>query len=145
MQRRYDSFILDSDLKYTSSVAGSVNAYTFGPWSTKRLYILRQTTLGVGTPVSVHKGKQATITGLLRYATVSGYAPDNGEKVIVQTRVGTTGAWVTRATLTANPAGAVSIKIAFTKKSQVRLVHNAVLSGRFTAGVVSVVKTIKIA
>jgi hypothetical protein len=142
--RRYDSFILDADFHLTSSVPYSGYTFVVGPWSVKKLYVLRQTTLAVGAPASVKKGKQATITGLLKYATIAGFAPDNGEKIIVQTRVGTAGPWVTRATLTAISTGAVSIKLAFTKKSQVRLVHTAVLSGRFTAAVSSAVKTINV-
>jgi hypothetical protein len=142
--RRYNSFVLDANFRYTSSVASATSNVTAGLWSVKKLYLLRQTTLAVGAPVSVKKGKQATITGLLKYATIAGFAPDNGEKVIVQTRVGTAGPWVTRATLTAISSGAVSIKLAFTKKSQVRLVHTAVLSGRFTAAVSSAVKTINV-
>jgi hypothetical protein len=142
--RRYDSFVVDAFFLLTSSVASSNAAYSVGAWSMRNYYVLRQSALTLGAPTSVRKGRAATLTGLLRYATAAGFRPDNGEKVVVQTRVGKTGRWITRATVTASSTGATSTRIVFTKTSQVRLVHGAVLSGRFTAGVVSAVKTVKV-
>jgi len=61
----------------------------------------------------------------------------------VQTRIGTA-AWKTVAVVAATASGAVSAKVKLLKTSQVRFVHAAVLSGRFTAAVTSATKTIKV-
>jgi hypothetical protein len=85
-----------------------------------------------------------TVGGVLKYAGVGTYLANAGGKVVVQTKVGK-GGWTNRTTLTANASGAVSWKLKILKKTQVRLVSNAVLSGLFTAAATSPVKTVKIA
>ena len=143
--RRYDSFTLDANFRLAAppTIAGGAAFYTAGPWSLKRLYLLRQTTVTIASPVSVKKGKLATVSGVLKYATNAGYVADAGEKVLVQTRIGTA-AWKTVAVVAATASGAVSAKVKLLKTSQVRFVHAAVLSGRFTAAVTSATKTIKV-
>jgi hypothetical protein len=144
VQRRYDAFTLDQGFRLTNSTPGSGPVLVVGPWAVSRSYLLRQTTVTVAAPTSIKRGRLATVTGVLKYATNAGYVADAGEKVMVQTRVGT-GAWKTVATVAANSAGAYSAKVALAKTSQVRVVHAAVLSGRFTAPVTSAVKTVKVA
>jgi hypothetical protein len=140
--RRYDSITLDQNFRLVSKVNASGIVTVVGPWATAKSYLLRQTTLSIVAPTSVKRGKQATISGVLKYAINTGLVADNGEKVAVQTRVGT-GAWKTVATVTANTAGAFSAKVTLSKTTQVRLVHNAVLSGRYTAAATSATKTVK--
>ena len=141
---RYDSFTLDQGFRLTAKAGGTGSALVVGSWATARSYLLRRTTLTIAAPTSVRRGKQATISGLLKYATNTAYVADAGEKVSVQTRVGT-GAWKTVATVAANAAGAFSAKVTLTKTTQVRVVHAAVLSGRFTAAATSATKLVKVA
>ena len=145
--RRYDSFVLNPDFRLRAEpapVVGTASQYVTGAWSMKRLYLLAQTTVVISSSVSkVRKGRKASVFGVLRYATGAGYVGDNGEKVYVQTKVGT-GKWTTRAVLACGRTGGVTYTFAPLKTTQVRLVHPAVHSGRFTAAVTSAVKTITV-
>ncbi len=140
---RYDTITLDQDFKLVSKTAGSSTVTIVGPWAKAKSYLLRQTTLTITAPTSVKKGKLATVSGVLKYATNAGLVADGGEKVIVQTRIGTA-TWKNITVVAANAAGVVTAKLKLTKSSQVRFVHAAVLSGRFTAASVSAIKTIKV-
>jgi hypothetical protein len=140
---RYGTFTLNSDFTLNGTpVAGPVGSYVTGTWSTKKLYVLRQTTLGTSqSAAKVKPGKTVHVYGLLKYATDTGYKADNGEKVFVQVKVGK-GKWVTKATLTASSTGAVAYTFAPTKTSYVRFGHAAVYSGRYTAAIASATRTI---
>lgn len=140
-RRRYDAFTLDQDGKYISSTVGSTSVLQAGPWALRNNYLLRQTTLATRQSATrVRKGRTARIYGVLKYATDAGYAPDNGERVYAQVKMGTR--WVTKATLTASSTGAVTYSFVPLRTTQVRLVHATVLSGRFTAAVISSTRTV---
>ena len=143
--RRYDSFVLDGNFRLASPPVptGGSTFFTTGSWSLKPLYLLRQTTLTIVAPSSVKKGRLAAVSGVLRYATNAGFVADAGERVLVQTRVGSA-AWKNVAVVAATASGAVTAKVKLLRTSQVRFVHTSVLSGRFTAAVTSVTKTIKV-
>ncbi len=145
--RRYDSFTLDGEFTLISKTDSTLSSAALlqGPWSNTPQYILRATTLtSAVSKTSVKKGAKVTATGVLTYAKPGAWAADNGEKVVVQVRVGS-GAWVTKATLTASSTGKVSYTFAPTKTSSVRFLHAQVLSGRFTAAATSPVRTVKVA
>jgi hypothetical protein len=146
-RRRYDSFTLDSSFALTAKTdAVGVPDVLVGPWSTKTLYLLRQTRLTINVKsTTVTRGKAVTLAGVLRYAGAAAgqWLADNGEKVVVQTKVGT-GPWTKRATLTANASGVVAWSFKPKVKTSVRFVHTVTHSGRFTAPVVSAVKVISV-
>jgi hypothetical protein len=146
VRRRYDSFVLNATFGYVSSVAASGAASrVVGPWSTKPIYILRATTLtSAVSKAKVAKGKKVTVAGVIKVAEVGGYVAYTGAKVIVQTKVGT-GAWKSRATLTAGATGAVSSSLKILKKTQVRLVAAQVLAPIYSATVTSATRTVKLA
>ena len=144
--RRYDAFMLDKDFKLlgTPTATAATAVYMTGDWSTKKLYVLRQTTLtNTASKTIVPKATAVKFTAVLRYAINGAWAADNGEKVIVQTKVGTR-AWTTRATLLASSAGIVSYTFKPTAATFVRFVHAAVLTGRFTASIVSPIRVIRV-
>ncbi len=142
--RRYDAFTIDQDFRLTASTAsvtsGIIDA---GPWMAQKFYVLRATTLSNAlSAAKVKKGKTVKATAQLKYATNTGYVVDAGDKVVVQTKVGT-GKWVSNATLTTNSSGVVSYTFVLSATTQVRFIHNAVLSGKFTTGVASAIRTVK--
>jgi hypothetical protein len=141
--RRYDSFILDSAFTYTSSVSSVATAiFVSGPWSLKKLYVLRAMTLAPKLSVAkIAKGKTVKATAVLKMATNAGYVADASDKVVVQTKVGA-GKWISNATLTTNASGVVSYSFVLTATTQVRFVHNRVLSGKFTNAITSAIKTV---
>jgi hypothetical protein len=140
---RYGAFVLDSLFHLVISSPPSDYTVAVGPWSLKRMYLLRQTTLATSQSATrVRKGKTVKVFGTLKYATDTGYVADNGEKVLAQVKVGTK--WVTKATLTASSTGAVTYSFAPTRTTRVRLVHAAVYSGRFTAAITSTTRTITV-
>jgi len=142
--RRYDSFTLDGDFKVVGTPVDSATASIFsvGPWSATRFYALRATTLSNAlSATKLKKGKTVKATAQLKMATNAGYVADAGARVVVQTKVGK-GKWVTNATLTANASGVVTYAFVLSATTQVRFVHNRVLSGNFTNGAVSAIKTV---
>jgi hypothetical protein len=141
--RRYDTFTLDQDFKVVGSpVAGSASRTITGAWATKPSYVVRAMTLSnTLSAAKVKKGKTVKATAVLKMATNSGYLADASDKVVVQTKVGA-GKWVSHATLTTNASGVVSYSFVLTATTQVRFVHNKVLSGKFTNAVTSAIKTV---
>jgi hypothetical protein len=143
--RRYDAFALDDDFRLTDSIVSSTSYSVQGTWSTQPQYLLRATTLtSAVSKAKVAKGAKVTVSGVLRYATDLGYVAYGGRSVVLETKVGA-GAWKARTTLTASVSGAVSSKLKITKRTQVRLVSAAVLSGLYTAAVTSPTRTVKVA
>ncbi len=145
VQRRYDTVRLGADFELISKVdTASSFSYLTGPWSSNKLYILRQVTLTTTqNRTSVALGGSATFRATMKYATNARYAANSGETVKVQTKCGT-GAWTTKATLTANSSGVVSYSFAPTRTTQVRFVHSATYTGRYTAAAISAARTIKV-
>jgi hypothetical protein len=141
---RWDTFVLDGTYHLVSAVdnvPGTDEGLQFGPWSTKNLYILRAASLTPAAPAKAKKGKTVKATAVLKYASNTGYVVDAADKVIVQTKVGA-GKWVSNATLTTNASGVVSYSFVLAATTQVRFVHNRVLSGKFTNAVTSAIKTV---
>jgi hypothetical protein len=142
--RRYDTLTLNQDFLYVSSTVPSASTVIAGPSPQKNYFVLRQTTLATSqSATKVKKGKTVKVTGLLKYATNAGYVPDNGERVLAQTRIGT-GKWVTRATLTTTSTGAVAYYLAPLRTTQVRFVLANVYSGRYTAAAISATRTVTV-
>jgi hypothetical protein len=143
VSRRYDTFITRSDFTYVSSVAASENDFIVGPWSLKKLYVLRATTLSNSlSATKVKKGKTVKATASLKMATASGYVAAAGAKVAVQTKVGKR-RWVTNATLTANASGVVTYSFVLAATTSVRFVHATTHSGSFTNGATSAIRVVK--
>jgi len=144
-QRRYDSVILLADYTLLTKTDVSTSPkWVQGAWSHTTSYFERQTTLtSAVSKTSVRKGSAVAISGFLTYATPGHWAADNGEKVLVQVRIGS-GAWRTKATLIAGSTGKVSYTFRPSKTSRIRLVHAAHLTGRCTAAVTSAIRTIKV-
>jgi len=142
--RRYETFILDINFYLVSHTPASSGGFVVGPWSLKKMYLLRQTTLATSqSSTMIRKGRTVKFQGVLKYATDTGYLPDNGEKVTVQVKVGT-GKWVTKATLTAGSTGIVTYTFVPAKTSYVRFGHTNVYSGRFTAAIVSAARKVTV-
>ena len=143
--RRYDTVILLDDYTLSSKTDTASGAtWVQGPWASTTTYLLRQTTLtSAVSRTAVRKGGAVVVSGVLKYATPGHWAVDNGEKVLVQVKVGS-GAWKTRATLVAGSTGKVSYTFKPTKTSKVRLVHAAHLAVRFTAAVNSTIRGVKV-
>jgi hypothetical protein len=141
--RRYDSFQLDANYKITGSpTAASATVYNAASWSLTKFYALRATTLSNALSATrLKKGKTVKATAQLKMATNAGYVADAGAKVYVQTKVGT-GKWVTNAALTTNASGVVSYSFVLAATTQVRFIHNKVLSGKFTNTAVSAIKVV---
>jgi hypothetical protein len=142
--RRYDSVVLDKDFKVVGTPVATLSAQsvTVGPWAAKRFYVVRAMTLSNAlSAAKVTKGKTVKATAVLKMATNAGYLADASDKVVVQTKVGT-GTWTTRATLTTNASGVVSYSFVLTATTQVRFLHNRVLSGKYTNAVTSGIKTV---
>jgi hypothetical protein len=143
--RRYDGFVLDKAFKIVGIPTATVssNQAIVGAWALKPFYYVRAMTLS--NTLSTAKAKKGTTvktTAVLKMATNSGYAADASDKVVVQTRVGS-GTWVSNATVTTNASGVASYSFVLTATTQVRFVHNRVLSGKFTNAVTSAIKTVK--
>jgi hypothetical protein len=146
--RRYDSLALDKNLAYVSSVTTAFPVTgldtIFGPFVTQKFYLLRATTLtNTLSATKVTKGKTVKATAVFKYATNAGYVGNGSAKVKVLTKVGT-GAWVTNATLTTNSAGVVTYSFVVSKATSVRFVAASVLSGKFTNGAASAIRTVTI-
>jgi hypothetical protein len=142
--RRYDGVTVTSDYHLLSAVDTNANSqkYIAGSWALTKLYVLRTARLTNSLSTSrATKGKTVKATTILTMATPGGYAADPGDKVLVQTKIGT-GKWLTKATLTTNASGVVSYSFVLTATTQVRFIHNRVLSGKFTNAVASVIKTV---
>lgn len=141
--RRYDTFITNSDFTLVSKVASGSDKYVTGPWSTKKLYVLRATTLSNALSASkVKKGKTVKATATLKMASATGYVAAPGAKVLVQTKVGSR-KWVTNATLTTNASGVASYSFVLSATTSVRFVHATTRSGNLTNGVTSAIKVVK--
>jgi hypothetical protein len=142
--RRYDTFQLGVDFALVSSTVGSGGTFVSGPWSSKKLYLLLETTLtAAASRASVKKGRSVTFSTVLKKASGASYANAAGEKVLFQTRIGK-GKWVTRTTRTTSSTGAASYSFKPTVKMTWRWVHANVLTGTYTAASVSAVKSIKV-
>jgi hypothetical protein len=142
--RRYDTFVLDGDFKYDSSVDSSTSSTATGPWANQKVYVLLQTTLtGAATKASVAKGGSVTFKATMKKAGPGAYIAANGSKVLFQTRTGT-GAWTTRATLTTNASGVASYTYKPAATSTWRFVHAGEKTTLFTAPITSPTKTIKV-
>jgi hypothetical protein len=143
---RYSAFTLTPDfaLDGTPTSPSSLGYLVGGPWMSRTLYVLAQATLVPSqTAMKVVKGKPVTFTAMLSYATDTGFVADNGEKALVQTKVGKA-AWKTRATVTADSAGRVTYTFKPTTTTAVRFVHAETHAGRFTSAVTSAVKAVKV-
>jgi hypothetical protein len=148
--RRYDSFTLDpffamvgSPVLHPTPVPGTWD-YSVGAWSVKNMYLLAATTLtSAVSATTVARGKAVRAGAVLRYAKGSTYVLDKGEKVLVQTRVGT-GRWVTRARLVTNAAGAVAYSFVVNATTSVRFVHPTTHAGKFTSTATSPARTVKV-
>ncbi len=144
VQHRYDSFVLDQDFKIGAPPALTATSpvNVAGSWALAKSYILRAMTLSnTLSAAKVKKGKTVKATAVLKMATNAGYVADASDKVVVQTKVGT-GKWISNATLTTNASGVVSYSFVLTATTQVRFLHNRVLSGKYTNAVTSVIKTV---
>jgi hypothetical protein len=141
--RRYDAMTLDQDFRLVSVTPGtSGGSVDIGPWAATPFYVLRATMLSsVLSATKLAKGRTVTATARLTMASDVGYVGDGGAKVLVQTKVGT-GAWITNATLTTSPSGVASYSFVLSATTQVRFLHKSVLSGKFTHGVVSAIRTV---
>ena len=144
--RRYDSLTLTSSFTLGSYVPhGSATTKVVGPWSTSPIYILRATTLtSAVSKAKVARGAKVTVSGAVSIAGTSAYAAYAGAKVVVQSKVGS-GAWTSRATLTASASGTVSTKVKVTKKTQFRLVVADKLTTPYSAASTSPTRAVKIA
>jgi hypothetical protein len=143
VERRYDSFVLDQDFRIVGVPSLSVTTIgTTGTWAKKPFYLVRAMTLSnTLSAAKVAKGRTVKATAVLKMATNAGYVVDASDKVVVQTKVGT-GKWVSHASLTTNASGVVSYSFVLTATTQVRFVHNRVLSGKYTNAVTSAIKTV---
>ena len=140
--RRYETFTLDQDFKFVSSTGTGTQVFVADAFTKVPYYVLTATTMtNALSAAKVKKGRTVKATAVLKYATDTGYAADAGDKVYVQTKVGT-GKWVTNAALTTNASGAVAYTFVVNATTSVRFVHNKVLSGKFTNAVISPVKVV---
>jgi hypothetical protein len=142
--RRYDGFVLDKAFKVVGIPVATAtsNAAIVGAWALKPFYYVRAMTLSnTLSATKIAKGKTVKATAILKMATNTGYVPDASDKVVVQTKVGT-GKWISNATVTTNASGVATYSFVLTATTQVRFVHNRVLSGKFTNAVTSAIKTV---
>jgi hypothetical protein len=146
--RRYDQVVLDKDLNFVSKIdtviPGTAPSVPL-PNVQQKFYVLRATTLSNAVSAAkVAKGKTVKATAVFKYATNAGFVAYASAKVKVQTKIGT-GAWVTNATLTTSAAGIATYSFAVSKATSVRFVAASALSGKFTNGATSAIKTVKVA
>ena len=149
--RRYDSFSLDpffamvgSPVLHPTPLNGGTWDYSVGAWSVKDMYLLAATTMTSAVSAArVARGRSVRASAVLRYASGSTYVLDKGEKVVVQTRVGS-GRWVTRASLVTNSSGAVAYSFVVNATTSVRFIHPTTHTGKFTNTATSPARTVKV-
>ncbi len=107
------------------------------------IYVLRKTTL-VETlnATSVRTGRSVRVTGLLKMANGGTYAPAAGARVYLQRRFGT-GAWANAGNGLTDASGRILLTYKVLRTTSLRLVHNATLSGHFTAAVTTSAKRVR--